>query len=75
MIGTKQIRSEDCGSVCIARSDCITFSWSYDEGGTCFLKDGGVARYAGDTPVCGKVLNRDTVKDKWYNLQWFTERT
>lgn len=60
-IGRTKIRSEDCGSVCIARLDCVTFSWTYADGGTCFLKDGGKARYTSDTPVCGEVLNRRMV--------------
>lgn len=44
----------------------MTFTWTYDEGGICWLKDGGNARYTTDTAVCGKVLNRYKVKDKLY---------
>lgn len=54
--------------VCLEKSNCVTFSWTYAEGGTCYLKDGGVARYTSDTPVCGKVLSRKTVIEKLYNV-------
>lgn len=63
MIGQKQIRSEDCGSVCLARPDCLTFSWTYAGGGICYLKDGGSASYTTDTAVCGQVVNRKTVNE------------
>lgn len=61
LIGKKLIRSEDCGSVCLARSECVTFSWTYADGGTCYLKDGGDASYTTGTAVCGRVIKRKTV--------------
>lgn len=62
-IGHKLIRSEDCGSACLARADCVTFSWTYAGGGTCYFKDGGLESYTSDTAVCGRVIKRKTVND------------
>lgn len=65
-IGNAKVRSEDCGLACLARGDCSSFAWTAFEGGTCWLKSGGGAYYAKDT-VCGKVMQRVSVKKTFNN--------
>ena len=39
-----QIRGEDCSLACADRSECTHFTWTTDNGGTCWMKQGPVSR-------------------------------
>lgn len=60
-IGHIQIRSEECGSACLAKENCYSFAWTSFEGGTCWFKDGTDAHRDLDTPICGKIIKQNTV--------------
>jgi len=50
---------ESCGGICAARGGCTHFTWTNNNGGTCWLKGNGVNPTAVDKPdseaVCGWV--------------------
>jgi hypothetical protein len=58
-----QVRHEDCGGKCVSTPGCTHFTWDNYLGGTCWLKQGAIARtdavYLNSSEIlCG--ITRDT---------------
>lgn len=54
-IGNEKSSGEDCGGLCLSRSDCTRFTWTNYEGGTCWLKNGYGQSFRTNNGVCGTV--------------------
>lgn len=57
-IGSAQVAPENCGNTCLATSGCTHFTWTFYNGGTCWLKGGFVkmsdAKFTSDSStLCG----------------------
>ncbi|KAJ3231044.1 hypothetical protein HDU81_004079 [Chytriomyces hyalinus] len=55
-----QVSGEQCGSTCANTSGCSHFTWTNSNGGTCWMKSGGVSKDLAivkttDSAVCGAV--------------------
>jgi len=61
------MQGEACGGKCAATRGCTNYVWTQEDGGTCFLKNGGAGKRAAvplaDSPgsVCGIVPKTDKV--------------
>ena len=58
-IGSAKAAPEDCGNTCLIKSGCTHFTWTYYNGGTCWLKGGDInltdAKFTNDkSTLCGK---------------------
>ena len=57
-MGSAQVPGEQCGGKCMSTNGCTHFAWTNYQGGTCWMKSGGVqksdAKYNGNNGmVCG----------------------
>ena len=41
-IGSAQVAPENCGNTCLSKSGCTHFTWTFYDGGTCWLKGGDI---------------------------------
>ena len=62
-----QTSSEQCGSRCVNTEGCTHFTWTTRNGGTCYMKSGGISQAdavnTGDsTQICGIPI---TWTDNW----------
>ena len=75
-LSNKRIAASDCASTCASTSGCSHFTWTTYNGGTCWMKSGGISQsnavFTGDqSMVCGTYSGEFNIFKFLFNIFLF----